>query len=203
MDQKICTVCGKLFYNTKYYSKEYWKNRKYCSRECMGIANNKQIITKCSYCGKSFYISNYEIKFKKHFCSLSCKFKDKEKGFGITTDGYIWIKINGGQIKLHRYLMEIKLGRKLLSSEIVHHIDFDKFNNDINNLLLTDKSEHNRIHRNFCRENRKDCFTDKEINLIISGCSFNEFNKVFPNKRTESCFRTTKYRLSKDSKSTR
>jgi trehalose/maltose hydrolase-like predicted phosphorylase len=167
----------------------------------MGIGQNKKEQVNCDYCNKIFYLEPSLINtYKNHFCSKSCAYKYKQKGCGITTDGYIWIRIDDREIKLHRYLMEIKLGRKLLSSEIVHHIDFNKFNNDINNLLLTNKSEHNRIHRNFCKENRKDCFTDKEIQMIKSNCSFDEFNKIFPNKRTEGCFRTTRYKLLKGSK---
>lgn len=47
----------------------------------------------------------------------------------------------------HREKMEEKLGRKLSSTEIVHHIDGDKSNDDINNLYLCkDNSEHKNLH---------------------------------------------------------
>ena len=42
--------------------------------------------------------------------------------------------------------MEELLGRKLLSSEIVHHIDGDKSNDDINNLYLCSASDHTLLH---------------------------------------------------------
>ena len=45
--------------------------------------------------------------------------------------------------------MEVKLGRKLLPTEIVHHKDFNKINNSIDNLEILTRSEHNKIHRNF------------------------------------------------------
>lgn len=44
-------------------------------------------------------------------------------------------KFVGGKLE-HRDKMEKKLGRKLKRSEIVHHIDGDPTNNDIDNLQL-------------------------------------------------------------------
>ncbi len=46
----------------------------------------------------------------------------------------------------HRMVMEEKLGRKLTSEELVHHIDGDRHNNDPENLELTDHSKHASIH---------------------------------------------------------
>ena len=47
----------------------------------------------------------------------------------------------------HRVVMEKHLERKLDRFEIVHHIDFDKTNNAIENLEVMSIAEHNRIHR--------------------------------------------------------
>ena len=47
----------------------------------------------------------------------------------------------------HRLVMEQHLGRKLKSSEIVHHIDGNKQNNTIENLVITNRSEHINTHR--------------------------------------------------------
>lgn len=64
-------------------------------------------------------------------------------------DGYEVIRVKGKPVRYHRYLMEKKLGRKLTKKEIVHHIDGDKLNNDIDNLFLCeDVTEHNIIHDN-------------------------------------------------------
>ena len=46
----------------------------------------------------------------------------------------------------HRAIMESILGRKLLSRELVHHIDGDQHNNDPSNLKLVSHSEHAKIH---------------------------------------------------------
>lgn len=58
-----------------------------------------------------------------------------------------------GYVMRHRLNVEKKLGRYLLNSEVVHHIDGDTLNNDVNNLEVLDKREHDRrnvdlnIHR--------------------------------------------------------
>jgi hypothetical protein len=49
-------------------------------------------------------------------------------------------------MKIYRKLMEEKLGRKLTMFEVVHHIDGNHFNNDINNLMVMTTEEHNSIH---------------------------------------------------------
>lgn len=46
----------------------------------------------------------------------------------------------------HREIMETFLGRKLLRSEHVHHIDECKTNNDLANLELLSSSDHSRKH---------------------------------------------------------
>jgi hypothetical protein len=47
---------------------------------------------------------------------------------------------------LHRHIASIQQGRWLTSSEIVHHIDENKLNNDPGNLEVLTKSAHSKIH---------------------------------------------------------
>ena len=69
------------------------------------------------------------------------------KGGIIKEDGYIRIRRNNKYIAEHRLLMEEKIGRTLDKNEIVHHIDGDRANNNINNLILCKSiSEHRKIH---------------------------------------------------------
>ena len=43
--------------------------------------------------------------------------------------------------------MESFIGRKLKNTEVVHHIDGDSTNNDIDNLALMTAAAHTRLHR--------------------------------------------------------
>ena len=74
-------------------------------------------------------------------------------GKTIDAEGYVRIHVydegdplKGRNVYEHRYMMEKHLGRKLLRTELVHHIDGDRQNNDIVNLQLVGYKEHKRIH---------------------------------------------------------
>lgn len=51
-----------------------------------------------------------------------------------------------GYVLMHRVVMENHLGRPLEKNEIVHHKDHNKLNNNIGNLQVMDRVEHNRMH---------------------------------------------------------
>lgn len=53
----------------------------------------------------------------------------------------------GAYVLEHRLVMAKIIGRPLTSDEFVHHIDFNKSNNDPSNLLLVDAHTHGEHHR--------------------------------------------------------
>jgi len=54
---------------------------------------------------------------------------------------------SNGNIFEHRLVMEKELRRYLRKDEIIHHIDFNPENNNLNNLYLTTSSKHSKLHR--------------------------------------------------------
>lgn len=66
-------------------------------------------------------------------------------------NGYVLIKVYIGKdyanyIPEHRYVVEQSIGRKLKKSEHIHHIDGDKSNNDLSNLLLLTSYQHAKLN---------------------------------------------------------
>lgn len=78
---------------------------------------------------------------------------------GPDAKGYYWVRLcvghpyasRTGWARLHRYLMERKLGRKLASYEHVHHEDgAAKDTTDITKLAVYEERDHGRHHANGC-----------------------------------------------------
>lgn len=60
---------------------------------------------------------------------------------------YKQIEVNGKSMLEHRYVMERHLGRKLLHDEQIHHINGDRFDNRVENLMVVNQEEHDRFHK--------------------------------------------------------
>jgi hypothetical protein len=61
--------------------------------------------------------------------------------------GYSQVVLPGSRWALeHRLVMEEFLGRKLGRSEHVHHLDMNKLNNNLDNLVIVLAGSHNTIH---------------------------------------------------------
>lgn len=76
---------------------------------------------------------------------LGLKFIPKDEY--ICSGGYKMIGKSNNRKAEHRLVMEKHLGRPLTSDEIVHHINGDKLDNRIENLVLTNRSDHINTHR--------------------------------------------------------
>jgi hypothetical protein len=156
-----CDWCKKMFNVSKYQKSKKKKGRNiFCSKQChrQGISK-RQSGNNNSFFGKTHtdqVINNIK---KANF----------KTGKSIV-NGYVIINPVRGKSKAtkeHRSIMEQHLGRKLLSKEHVHHIDGNKLNNDISNLLLTSPKEHTIIHNN--KPNKK-WRSQKNKEIICNNC---------------------------------
>ena len=66
----------------------------------------------------------------------------------------------------HRVVAEKKIGRRLRTGEIVHHIDGDCHNNKPENLEIMSRADHIRVHYPAMRAAKKCQLTDDEVREI-------------------------------------
>lgn len=109
-----------------------------------------QINNKCLLCDNKVGKRGGKGLCRKHFEASKIS-KLKKLGLNVNKDGHIQGKKKDYFSRVqHRQIMQEKIGRKLLSTEIVHHIDVNKLNNNISNLhLCKNASEHSQIHAQF------------------------------------------------------
>lgn len=114
---------------------------------------------------------NKEIKLGKGLVAYSYKyFIDKEHPLASKPDGIVLY---------HRHVFSLKIGRWILGSEEVHHVDENPLNNDPDNLEILSKSEHARLHRNTqyftkpCKYCNKDVSYTVCSKLSVTYCSDN------------------------------
>jgi len=156
---KFCCRACSASYNTK--GRKHSSTTKYkisktlggngftykCCKRCQIIMDKSTIGDYCAVCVYHFkYKCN---KCGKFFTSIALKTHDRFCGkttIGIDRQGYEYFMHNGKFKYVHRYLIEINIGRKLKTNEIVHHIDGDKQNNSIENLEVMTVAEHTSLH---------------------------------------------------------
>lgn len=98
----------------------------------------------------------------------------------ITWNGYRLLTVNGRRILEHRLVMERHLGRKLATSEVIHHKNHNKLDNRLENLEITDRSRHRKHHP---KTHRPDVIDEQLANKYAAGDSLQKLgdeNHVSP-----------------------
>ena len=147
-----CLFCGFEFEVKSYRLKN--GKRICCSRQCYYASMKNAITCTCEICGKIFDVPPCKIKKGGgKFCSCTCsgiairgENNSRYKAGSLTDGGYVRINVNRKQKYEHQHIMEQHLGRKLEKNEIIHHIDGNGFNNDIENLQIMTRNEHTSLH---------------------------------------------------------
>ena len=132
LKHKKCEICKNKF---SFYTGER-PNAKYCNVICQAVGARMNGYRPPRYVGKEH--------------------PSWKGGRSINSQGYVRITIGPRKrVNEHRFVMEKYLGRKLKSTEIVHHKNDIRSDNRIENLQLMKWGEHTRHHHLGKKQNRR------------------------------------------------
>ncbi len=145
-----CRICSKSFDIKPSHQKLGWG--KYCSTICRAKGQLKGKDFFCEICNKEFYRSPSKIKHSKgghFFCSKSCQiiwrnsFFSGEKHPNWTGGITIYREILQRSQREQRCVSCGSMDKRVL---IAHHIDHNRKNNDLENLIWVCLNCHHLIH---------------------------------------------------------
>lgn len=99
-------------------------------------------------------------------------------GRSVASNGYVLVLVGKahhladvrGYAYLHRVVAELKIGRRLLPGEEVHHIDENPLNNTPSNLQVETKASHRAEHRRPTSTRRKPHEANPSV-VCACGCA--------------------------------
>ena len=107
-------------------------------------------LKKCFACGKKAFVTQSQLnRGKGLYCSHSCASKGNKSrwtGGVIRRNNRVWVWTGGTYTQRSRLVVQEFLGRKLTRLDLVHHINHNPDDDRIENLYLTHRGEHARIH---------------------------------------------------------
>lgn len=111
---------------------------------------------------------------------------DRSTGYEYINNKSHHLATNVGKVFVHRLVAERKLGRRLKLGEVVHHIDEDKLNNSIDNIMVfSSNSEHIKFHKPIVRK-LKGC----------AECAEQTYNKKYC---SQTCFKMASRKVERPS----
>lgn len=135
---------------------------------------SKTVQRVCKACNHQFFAEKGEVnRGCAIFCSRSCYFASRKgtrmgplnscwKGGRVNHKGYIMVikdshprRSKTGYVYEHVLVMEEHIGRFLTKEEVVHHINNQRNDNRIENLILFKNQSEHISHHNQLRKNEK------------------------------------------------
>lgn len=152
MSQVQCKIC-----KSEFYAKPNWLRRgwgKYCSKKCQFEGQKKGKIIPCFICNREVYKSQKDLvrsKSGRNFCSKSCQtiwrnslvyIEEKHPNWKGGTTAY---KSIISRSKVPQICKRCRENDKRVLA--VHHLDENRNNNKLNNLVWLCHNCHHLIHR--------------------------------------------------------
>jgi len=152
-----CSFCGADTWKREYFIMAH--DNHFCSIECLGESRKTGVTINCKKCGKEFYrtLAEYN-KVKNHYCSKSCaisasnklRLKEKHPNYKDGKASYrSWAFDHYGKECQNNTCKLIEANIPMIEEELdVHHIDGDRLNNSLENLIVLCVLCHARVTRN-------------------------------------------------------
>ena len=147
--QIICTNCGRAFERkakyVKYGLKKGWEP--FCSTECQKEYRSTGTLFNCGTCGKVIYKTpaNQRSQSGLYFCSRSCSTKHRNTLYSGEKHP-LW-KVGNGTYRNKVNLFKCHFCDYSNSQVLqVHHIDKNRQNNELDNLLVVCPNHHRELH---------------------------------------------------------
>ena len=147
-----CKICSEKFYSKPNWIEKGWG--KYCSLKCSQEGRKKGKLVKCHICGKNAYKNPKALKnskSKKYFCGKSCQTVWRNSIVFVGKNHSNW---KGGEFTYKNIITKSDTPKLcVLCKEkdkrilAVHHIDKNRKNNTINNLIWLCHNCHFLIHQ--------------------------------------------------------
>ena len=150
MENVICELCRKNFKRKR--SQVLLAKRHYCSIKCQNLDRKKGQIFACCVCGLRTYKKNKDInnsESKKYFCGVKCS--NKWFGSNHRSENHPnWINGKFSYSDILKRREAVKVCNLCVEKDprvlVVHHIDHDRDNNSLSNLVWLCHNCHFLVH---------------------------------------------------------